>query len=156
MIKTCLFADQEREAKLNKLGDALRVMEQPLTSAHFRRKRSGSMVLKHLGGNIESLNRTLRRTSSPWLVGCSMSQLAVYGRRRSAFETNCMTNKGVVQSDLRWPLHFTSATAVHHFRLQAVFGGLAHFRVGQAIMVPRISTAYRTVIKNPLARVSIF
>ena len=28
MIKTSLFADQEREAKLNKLGDALRVMEQ--------------------------------------------------------------------------------------------------------------------------------
>lgn len=27
MIKTSLFADQEREAKLNKLGDALRVME---------------------------------------------------------------------------------------------------------------------------------
>ncbi|MDQ1833387.1 hypothetical protein [Massilia scottii] len=28
MIKTSLFADQEREAKLNKLGDALKVMEQ--------------------------------------------------------------------------------------------------------------------------------
>lgn len=28
MIKTSLFADQEREAKLNKLGDALQVMEQ--------------------------------------------------------------------------------------------------------------------------------
>jgi IS5 family transposase len=28
MIKSSLFADQEREAKLNKLGDALRVMEQ--------------------------------------------------------------------------------------------------------------------------------
>jgi hypothetical protein len=28
MIKTSLFADQEREAKLNKLGDALRVLEQ--------------------------------------------------------------------------------------------------------------------------------
>src|SRR5512133_3785264 len=28
MIKTSLFADQEREAKLNQLGDALRVMEQ--------------------------------------------------------------------------------------------------------------------------------
>ena len=28
MIKTSLFADQEREAKLNKLGDTLRVMEQ--------------------------------------------------------------------------------------------------------------------------------
>lgn len=27
MIKTSLFADQEREAKLNELGDALRVME---------------------------------------------------------------------------------------------------------------------------------
>jgi hypothetical protein len=28
MIKTSLFADQEREAKLNKLGDALRLLEQ--------------------------------------------------------------------------------------------------------------------------------
>ena len=28
MIKTSLFADQEREVKLNKLGDALRVLEQ--------------------------------------------------------------------------------------------------------------------------------
>ncbi|MCE3607863.1 hypothetical protein LXA47_30310 [Massilia sp. P8910] len=28
MIKTSLFADQEREVKLNKLGDALKVMEQ--------------------------------------------------------------------------------------------------------------------------------
>ena len=28
MIKTGIFADQEREAKLNKLGDALRVREQ--------------------------------------------------------------------------------------------------------------------------------
>jgi len=28
MIKTSLFADQEREAKLNELGDALRVLEQ--------------------------------------------------------------------------------------------------------------------------------
>jgi len=28
MIKTSLFADQEREAKLNRLGDALQVMEQ--------------------------------------------------------------------------------------------------------------------------------
>ena len=28
MIKTSLFADQEREAKLNQLGDALQVMEQ--------------------------------------------------------------------------------------------------------------------------------
>ena len=28
MIMTSLFADQEREAKLNKLGDALQVMEQ--------------------------------------------------------------------------------------------------------------------------------
>lgn len=28
MIKTSLFADQEREAKLNKLGDALRVLQQ--------------------------------------------------------------------------------------------------------------------------------
>ena len=28
MIKTSLFADQEREAKLNKLGDALQVLEQ--------------------------------------------------------------------------------------------------------------------------------
>nr|WP_267876923.1 transposase [Massilia atriviolacea] len=28
MIKTSLFADQEREAKLIKLGDVLRVMEQ--------------------------------------------------------------------------------------------------------------------------------
>lgn len=28
MTKTSLFADQEREAKLNELGDALRVLEQ--------------------------------------------------------------------------------------------------------------------------------
>lgn len=28
MIKTSLFADQEREAKLNQLGDALQVLEQ--------------------------------------------------------------------------------------------------------------------------------
>ena len=28
MIKTSLFADQEREAKLNQLGDALQVIEQ--------------------------------------------------------------------------------------------------------------------------------
>ena len=28
MIKTSLFAEQEREAKLNKLNDALQVMEQ--------------------------------------------------------------------------------------------------------------------------------
>ncbi|MDM5180145.1 hypothetical protein PO883_23455 [Massilia sp. DJPM01] len=28
MVKTSLFADQERKAKLNKLGDALKVMEQ--------------------------------------------------------------------------------------------------------------------------------
>jgi len=28
MIKTSLFADQEREAKLNKLGDVLRILEQ--------------------------------------------------------------------------------------------------------------------------------
>lgn len=28
MIKSSLFADQEREAKLNKLGDALQVLEQ--------------------------------------------------------------------------------------------------------------------------------
>jgi IS5 family transposase len=28
MIKTSLFADQECESKLNRLGDALRVMEQ--------------------------------------------------------------------------------------------------------------------------------
>ncbi|MES2264726.1 MAG: IS5 family transposase [Pseudomonadota bacterium] len=33
MIKTSLFADQEREAKLNKLGDALRVMEQHVNFA---------------------------------------------------------------------------------------------------------------------------
>ena len=28
MIKTSLFADQKREAKLNKLGDTLRIFEQ--------------------------------------------------------------------------------------------------------------------------------
>ena len=33
MIKTSLFADQEREAKLSKLGDALRVMEQHVDCA---------------------------------------------------------------------------------------------------------------------------
>jgi hypothetical protein len=33
MIKTSLFADQEREAKLNKLGDALRVMEQSMSTS---------------------------------------------------------------------------------------------------------------------------
>ena len=33
MIKTSLFADQEREAKLNKLGDTLRVMEQHVNFA---------------------------------------------------------------------------------------------------------------------------
>lgn len=33
MIKTSLFADQEREAKLNQLGDALQVMEQHVNFA---------------------------------------------------------------------------------------------------------------------------
>ncbi|MBK4739280.1 hypothetical protein JJB74_32220 [Noviherbaspirillum sp. DKR-6] len=33
MIKTSLFADQEREAKLNQLGDALQVMEQHIDFA---------------------------------------------------------------------------------------------------------------------------
>lgn len=33
MIKTSLFGDQEREAKLNKLGDALLVMEQHVDCA---------------------------------------------------------------------------------------------------------------------------
>jgi hypothetical protein len=33
MIKTSLFADQEREAKLNKLGDALRLLEQHVNFA---------------------------------------------------------------------------------------------------------------------------
>ena len=36
MIKTSLFADQEREAKLNKLGDALQVMEQHVDCAERR------------------------------------------------------------------------------------------------------------------------
>ncbi|RSZ55149.1 hypothetical protein EJB06_30930 [Massilia atriviolacea] len=33
MIKTSLFADQKREAKLNKLGDALQVMEKQVDFA---------------------------------------------------------------------------------------------------------------------------
>jgi hypothetical protein len=33
MIKTSLFADQEREAKLNKLGDALRLLAQDVDFA---------------------------------------------------------------------------------------------------------------------------
>ena len=35
MIKTSLFADQEREAKLNKLGDALKVMERHVDFVAF-------------------------------------------------------------------------------------------------------------------------
>jgi IS5 family transposase len=38
MIKTSLFADQEREAKLNKLGDALQVMEQHVDSPPLLRR----------------------------------------------------------------------------------------------------------------------
>jgi hypothetical protein len=38
MIKTSLFADQEREAKLNRLGDALQVMEQQSTSPPLLRR----------------------------------------------------------------------------------------------------------------------
>ena len=41
MIKTSLFADQEREAKLNKLGDALQLMEQHVDFA-------GSVALRGL------------------------------------------------------------------------------------------------------------
>ena len=37
MIKTSLFADHEREAKLNQLGDALQVMEQHVDFAPVRR-----------------------------------------------------------------------------------------------------------------------
>jgi hypothetical protein len=33
MIKTSLFAEQEREAKLNKRGDALRILEQHVNFA---------------------------------------------------------------------------------------------------------------------------
>ncbi len=38
MIKTSLFAHQEREAKLNKLGDALQVMEQHVDFAALAAK----------------------------------------------------------------------------------------------------------------------
>ena len=52
MIKTSLFADQEREAKLNKLGDTLRVMEQHVdfTALSDEVDRAAPRPSRELGG----------------------------------------------------------------------------------------------------------